>query len=146
MLGAGWHFIATNTHFFSGIFMLTCCQSSLFCPFAVSKINIALKNTVPQNLIDASILLSQNRVKTFFSVVFPLISQSLKTASAIIFAMSIADASLPLVLGIEKFSNLSLLLFDYASSYRFSESAAIGTLLLLMSSFTFFLSDRKTKR
>ena len=133
MLGAGWNFIMPNVSYNVGVVMLICCQSSLFYPFAVAKLNIAVKNAVTENLIDASILLSQSRVKTFFFVVLPLVSKSLLSASAIIFAMSIADASLPLVLGIERFSNLALLLFDYASSYRFAESAAIGTFLLFMS-------------
>jgi len=146
MLGTGWHFIAPNVSYFVGTLMLISCQASLFYPFAVAKINIAIKSAVPENLIEVAILLSQSKVKAFFSVVLPLISSSFKTASAIIFAMSIADASLPLVLGIEGFSNLSLLLFDYASSYRFSESAVIGTTLLLSSGLIFFFSNRNKKR
>ncbi len=146
MLASGWRFLAPNVSYCVGQFMLICCQSSLFWVFAIAKVNIAVKNAVPTNLIDASLLLSQSKIKTFFSLILPLISPSLKTASATVFAMSIADASLPLVLGIEGFTNLSLLLFDYASSYRFGESAAIGSLLLLLSMIVFFVSSKNKQK
>lgn len=146
MLGTGWHFASPRPSYFQGIVLLICCQSSLYWPFVQGKINIALKTAVPENLISASLLLSQSRVQTFFYIVLPLIFPSLKASVAIVFAMSIADASLPLVLGVEGFSSLSLLLFDYASSYRFAESAAIGTLLIILSSCQFFLKFKKKKR
>ena len=66
------------------------------------------------------------------------------SALAFVFAISAGDASLPIVLNIPRFNNLALLIFDYASSYRFVESSAVAVVLSLMTGFVFFLQEKET--
>ena len=59
------------------------------------------------------------------------------------FAISAGDASLPMILNLPRFQNLAVLLFDYAGSYRFTESSAVAVVLTLITSCVFFLQDKQ---
>lgn len=137
MLSFGWSMLLNNANFFILIFT----QSSLFWLYAYSQISLSRAN-IPISLIESALLLSKSKILTFFKIVLPLIKREVISGAIFVFSMSLADASLPLALNIEDFNSLSLLLFSYASSYRFSESAIIALLLLLISSILFFVKDR----
>ena len=137
MLGFGWNVLDG-----SNIFVLILTQSSLLWFFEYSQFQLSMAK-IPKNLIEASLLLSKSNRLTFFKVVLPLSYKGLVSGMVFVFAMSASDASLPLMLGIENFNTLALQLFNYASSYRFSESAVLAIILLILSSFMFILEDKK---
>lgn len=137
MLGFGW-----NVLDFGNIVVLILTQSSLFFLFEYSQFQSNVTK-IPKELIEASLLLSKSKKQTFFNIILPLSYKGLITGGAFVFAMSIADASLPLVLGIENFNTLALELFNYASSYRFSESAVLAVILLFLSSSAFLLNNKE---
>ncbi len=137
MLGFGWNVLDG-----SNIFVLILTQSSLLWFFEYSQFQLSMAK-IPKNLIEASLLLSKSNRLTFFKVVLPLSYKGLVSGMVFVFAMSASDASLPLMLGIENFNTLALQLFNYASSYRFSESAVLAIILLILSSFMFILKDKK---
>ena len=138
MLGFGWNILNGGN-----IIVLILTQSSLLWFFAYSQFQLSMAK-IPKNLIEASLLLSKSKRLTFFKVVLPLSYKGLASGGAFVFAMSVSDASLPLMLGIENFNTLALELFNYASSYRFSESAVIAIILLIISSSAFMIRGIKS--
>lgn len=139
MLGLGWKLLSPENN----ILMLILAQSSVYWPFGWVQIQQSV-STIPENVIAAASLLSGNKVEIFFRIVMPLSKKGIASALAFVFAMSAGDASLPLILGINGFKNLPLLLFGYASSYRFAESAVIAVILCVLSGFVFFIQDNKS--
>lgn len=136
VLGFGWNRIPHPKS--SAVLVLA--QSSLFWPFAWTQIqNYASR--IPDHLFEAALLVSESKTAVFFRVAVPLCRKGMIQALAFTFAMSAGDASLPLVLHLSGFSNLSLLLFGYASSYRFAESAVAASILIVLSAFAFFLQE-----
>ncbi len=139
MLGFGWLLLKPN----GTELILIFAQSSLAWPFAWTQIQTSLLR-IPQNIINAAVLLSPDKKKAFFKVIVPLCKKGIFSALAFVFAISAGDASLPIVLNIPRFNNLALLIFDYASSYRFVESSAVAVVLSLMTGFVFFLQEKET--
>ena len=139
MLGFGWLLLRPN----GTKLILIFAQSSLAWPFAWTQIQTSLLR-IPQNIINAAVLLSPDKKTAFFKVIVPLCKKGIFSALAFVFAISAGDASLPIVLNIPRFNNLALLIFDYASSYRFVESSAVAVVLSLMTGFVFFLQEKET--
>ncbi len=139
MLGFGWLLLRPN----GTELILIFAQSSLAWPFAWTQIQTSLLR-IPQNIINAAVLLSPDKKTAFFKVIVPLCKKGIFSALAFVFAISAGDASLPIVLNIPRFNNLALLIFDYASSYRFVESSAVAVVLSLMTGFVFFLQEKET--
>lgn len=138
MLGFGWLLLRPN----GTELILIFAQSSLAWPFAWTQIQTSLLR-IPQNIINAAILFSPDKKTAFFKVILPLCKRGIFSALAFVFAISAGDASLPIVLNIPRFNNLALLIFDYASSYRFVESSAVAVVLSLMTGFVFFLQEKE---
>ena len=138
MLGFGWLLLRPN----GTELILIFAQSSLAWPFAWTQIQTSLLR-IPQNIINAAVLLSPDKKTAFFKVIVPMCKKGIFSALAFVFAISAGDASLPIVLNIPRFNNLALLIFDYASSYRFVESSAVAVVLSLMTGFVFFLQEKE---
>lgn len=139
MLGFGWLLLKPN----GTELILIFAQSSLAWPFAWTQIQTSLLR-IPQNIINAAVLLSPDKKTAFFKVIVPLCKKGIFSALAFVFAISAGDTSLPIVLNIPRFNNLALLIFDYASSYRFVESSAVAVVLSLITGFVFFLQEKET--
>ena len=139
MLGFGWLLLKPN----GTELILIFAQSSLAWPFAWTQIQTSLLR-IPQNIINAAVLLSPDKKTAFFKVIVPMCKKGIFSALAFVFAISAGDTSLPIVLNIPRFNNLALLIFDYASSYRFVESSAVAVVLSLMTGFVFFLQEKET--
>ena len=139
MLGFGWLLLRPN----GTELILIFAQSSIAWPFAWTQIQTSLLR-IPQNIINAAVLLSPDKKTAFFKVIVPMCKKGIFSALAFVFAISAGDASLPIVLNIPRFNNLALLIFDYASSYRFVESSAVAVVLSLMTGFVFFLQEKET--
>ncbi|MGP1459532.1 MAG: ABC transporter permease [Treponema sp.] len=141
VLGFGWN---VAPHLKSPA-ILVLAEASLFWPFAWTQIQNYLSR-IPENLTEAALLVSDSKASVFFRIVLPLCKKGIAEAAAFTFAMSIGDATLPLVLNLSGFSNLSLLLFGYSSSYRFAESAVIAAVLIALSGFAFFFQEGADRR
>ena len=120
--------------------MLSIVQSSLAWPLAWAQIELSLAK-LPYSVSDAARLLSVSRSDAFFRVYVPLCGTGIVSAFCSVFAISAGDASLPLLLRIPNFENLALMLFRFAGSYRFAESACIAVILALLTGLLFFFRD-----
>ena len=140
VLGFGWNVVPHPQSRAALIFV----QTSLFWPFAWTQIQNYLFR-IPENLTEAALLVSDSKTDVFFRIVIPLCKKGIAQAAAFTFAMSAGDATLPLVLNLSDFSNLSLLLFGYSSSYRFAESAVTASILIILTVFPFFFQEPADK-
>ncbi len=140
VLGFGWSRLVPD----GSPLILIAAQSSLAWPFAMKQISAAL-DRVPRNIFDAAKLLSPSPLQAVFRVYLPLCFRGCLTGGAFAFAISAGDASLPLMLSVRNFETLPLFLFRLAGSYRFSEAAACGVILAVITGGIFFLRDGRKK-
>ncbi len=106
-------------------------QTALYWPFAYRQIH-ASASKIPQSVIDAATLLSYHRTDRLFRILLPYTKRGILSALGFCFAMSAGDATLPLVLALQKFDTLSLFTYRLAGSYRFPEACASGLVLGLI--------------
>ncbi len=141
VLGVGWLKLDAAP----SMLLLVIVQSSLAWPFAWIQIETGLAK-IPRSVIDAARLLSASRADAFFRVFLPLCKTGIVSALCCVFAISAGDASLPLLLHIPNFENLALMLFRFAGSYRFTESAGIAVILALLTGSLFYIQDTVRER
>lgn len=138
MLGFGWFLLKPN----GSLIILIIAQSALAWPFAWTHIHACMMR-IPESTLSAALLLSENKPALFFRIFLPLCKSGIVAAAAFVFAISAGDASLPMILNLSHFQNLAVLLFDYAGSYRFTESSAVAVVLTFITSCVFFLQDKQ---
>lgn len=112
-------------------FVLSVAESSLFWPYAYFLIQTKAAS-LSKEAMEAALILRRNKREAFLEIMIPFMTPAIKNASLLIFALSLADSSLPLMLNLRGYTNLSLLLFSYASSYRINESAGLAFVMLLL--------------
>ena len=134
VLGAGWIRFGA----YPSLFTLIIVQTSLAWPFAWTHIETCFAN-ISVDMRNAARLFAASRTDAFFKLCIPLCKKGITAAFCSVFAISAGDASLPLVLNIAQFENIALLLFRYAGSYRFAESAAIASVLAVLTAGAFFV-------
>lgn len=140
MLGFGWIVLAPRM----GVYTLVLAQASLSLPFAWTQIRASF-DRIPVALDEGAALLSTSSLDRQFRVRLPLVARGIQSAFALSFAIACGDATLPLVLSLDRFENLSLLVYRLAGSYRFAEASAAAVFLALLSSLVFFLQDGQSK-
>ncbi len=136
-LGFGW----TRLLSYASPIVLIVAQSAIAWPIAWMQLHNALTR-IPSSVLDAATLLS-SPTESFFLTLMPLCKKALGTAFAFSFAISVGDASLPLILSIPNFHSLALLVFRLAGSYRFAQSAVAASVLSLLTASTFLLKRKR---
>ena len=111
--------------------VLILAQSALIWPFAFRQIQSQMSN-IPQEVLDSSLLLSEHKMDSLFSVIIPYSKKGIVSAFCFCFAISAGDATLPLVLSIPKFDTLALFTYRLAGSYRFKEGSVSALVLGLL--------------
>ncbi len=120
---------------------LIAAQAALAWPLAFRQIYASLC-AVPQDTLDAAVLLSDTPLDTVFRVALPSCRYSTASAFCFCFAVSMGDTTLPLVLSVPRFDTLALYTYRLASSYRFAASCACGTLLCILCVLIFALGKK----
>ena len=119
--------------------ILVLAQTSIYWPFAFRIVSAGL-DKIPNCQIQSGRLLSSYPGQEIFHVILPLIKGPIFASFAIVFSMSAADASLPLVLSIPNFDTLSLLTYRLAGSFRFNQGACSSIFLVLVCTGIYSLS------
>lgn len=138
VLGFGWNILVPR----GNLAALVLAQSALAWPFAWTQIRTGL-DRIPAGVDSAAILLSRGRIDAAFRVRVPLARRGILAGAAFVFAISAGDATLPLVLSLPRFENLSLMLFRLAGSYRFGEACACATVLMVLCGLVFAFQETK---
>lgn len=114
-------------------------QAALSWPFAFRHIYSSLI-TIPNDTLQAALLLSPYPQDLVFGILLPQAKKSIISAACFCFAISAGEATLPYVLAVPHYETLSILTYRLASSYRFAEAGAAGSLLALLCIAVFSLS------
>ena len=136
MLGFGWNLILER----GNTAVLILAQASTAWPFAWTQIRASLDRIHP-SVDEAAALLSPRSLDRQFRVRLPLALRGVLSGAGLSFAICAGDATLPVVLSLGRFENLSLMLYRLVGSYRFSEACACAVVLAALSGFVFFLQD-----
>ncbi|MCR5401920.1 MAG: ABC transporter permease subunit, partial [Treponema sp.] len=118
-------------------------QVFLYWPIAYRQIQNGI-NSISKDTDRAALLFSKNRLDSIIRVYLPSCRRFIISGFAYSFAVSLGDATLPLVLAIPKFDTLALYVYKLASSYRFNQSCACGVLLTVLC-LVVFSSSQRTK-
>ena len=140
VLGFGWTLLVPR----GNVAVLVLAQTAMSWPFAWTQIRTSL-DRIPRSVHDAALVLSAGKMDRSFRVFIPLAARGILSGAGFAFAISAGDASLPLVLSLDNFENLSLMLYRLVGSYRFSEACACAVVLAALSGFVFFLEDGKSR-
>jgi thiamine transport system permease protein len=140
VLGFGWMLLVPR----GNVAVLVLAQTAISWPFAWTQIRTSL-DRIPRSVHDAALVLSAGKMDRSFRVFIPLAARGILSGAGFAFAISAGDASLPLVLSLDDFENLSLMLYRLVGSYRFSEACACAVVLAALSGFVFFLEDGKSR-
>jgi len=128
----------------ANLFILSLCQAFLFWPFAFRQIQFSL-DAIPQAIDEVALMLSPSLLYRVYKIYLPLLKTGIISALSFSFAMSLGDASLPLLLAIPNIQTLSLFTYRLAGSYRFAEACASGSIILVLSVFVFYIGERQKK-
>ena len=122
--------------------LLVALQTALYWPVAYRQIQNGI-NRITYETDAAARLLSRSAFDSILRVYLPSCRPVLLSAFAFCFAMSLGDATMPLVLSIRNFDTLALYTYKLAGAYRFNQACACGGIVALISMLTFILGKKK---
>lgn len=131
--------VATMIFHKGNVFLLVLLQTFLYWPIAYRQIQNGI-NSIPADTDKAARLLSKGYFDSVIRVYLPSCRKFIISGFAYSFAVSLGDATLPLVLSIPKFDTLALYVYKLASSYRFNQACACGIILTFICLALFSLS------
>ena len=117
--------------FGGSVFSLVICQTLLYWPVAYKQIQNGL-NQLTDDTQNAAFILSRGGMDCSLRFYLPSCRRVMFTAFFYCFAMSIGDATLPLVLAIPNFSTLALYTYRLAGAFRFNQACACSIVIILL--------------
>ena len=121
--------------------LLVALQTALYWPIAYRQIQNGI-NRISYETDAAARLLSRGWFDSVLRVYLPACRPVLISAFAYCFAVSLGDATMPLVLSIRNFDTLALYTYKLAGAYRFSQACACGGIVAAIS-MIIFLAGKK---
>ena len=121
--------------------LLVALQTALYWPIAYRQIQNGI-NRVTYETDAAASLLSRGWFDSVLRIYLPACRPVLISAFAYCFAVSLGDATMPLVLGIRDFDTLALYTYKLAGAYRFSQACACGGFVAAISMLIFGLGKK----
>ena len=120
-------------------------QTVLYWPYAF-RTCLNFLGKIPLSLLQAGELFTSGKAERLIRFYLPLEKRAVFASFFFCFALSIGDATLPLVLSIRGFSTLALDTMRYSSAYRFSEASASALILFLLTALLYFLKSLFEKK
>ncbi len=121
--------------------LLVVLQTALYWPLAYRQIQNGI-NRIGYETDAAAKLLSHGWFDSVIRVYIPACRPVLISAFAYCFAMSLGDATMPLVLSIRNYDTLALYTYKLAGAYRFSQACACGGIVAVLSMLIFGLGKK----
>ena len=114
------------------VVVLVICQTILYWPVGYKQLQNGM-NQLTNDTQKAAIILSRGKLDCTVRFYLPVCRTVLFTAFFYCFAMSIGDATLPLVLGIPNFTTLALYTYRLAGAFKFNQACACAVVMILLS-------------
>ena len=131
--------------FGGSVFALVVCQTLLYWPVAYKQLQNGL-NQLTDDTQNAAFMLSRGSFDCAVRFYLPSCRRVMFTAFCYSFAMSIGDATLPLVLGIPDFSTLALYTYRLAGAFRFNQACACSVVMILLAGIGFLGGPSRATR
>ena len=113
------------------VVLLVLCQTLLFWPVGYKQIQNGM-NQLTTDTQNAAFILSRGRLDCAMRFYLPSCRKVIFTAFCYCFAVSIGDATLPLVLAIPDFSTLALYTYRLAGAFRFNQACACAVVMIIL--------------
>ena len=123
--------------------LLVALQTALYWPIAYRQIQNGI-NRITYETDAAARLLSRGCFDSVVRIYLPACYPVLISAFAYCFAISLGDATMPLVLSIRNFDTLALYTYKLAGAYRFGQACACGGIVAAIS-MIIFLAGKKNE-
>lgn len=124
------------------VVVLVLCQTLLFWPVGYKQIQNGM-NQLTGDTQNAAFILSRGRLDCALRFYLPSCRKVIFTAFCYCFAVSIGDATLPLVLAIPNFSTLALYTYRLAGAFRFNQACACAVVMIVMAGAGFICGPSK---
>ena len=121
--------------------LLVALETGLYWPIAYRQIQNGI-NRITYETDAAARLLSKNSLDSIIRIYLPACRPVLISAFAYCFAVSLGDATMPLVLSIHNFDTLALYTYKLAGAYRFGQACACGGIVAALSMLIFTLGKK----
>ena len=121
--------------------LLVALQSALYWPVAYRQIQNGI-NRISYETDAAARLLSRGWFDSVLRIYLPACRPILISAFAYCFAMSLVDATMPLVLSIRNYDTLALYTYKLAGAYRFGQACACGGIVAAISMLIFTVGKK----
>ncbi len=113
------------------VVVLVLCQTLLFWPVGYKQIQNGM-NQLTSDTQNAAFILSRGKLDCAMRFYLPSCRKVIFTAFCYCFAVSIGDATLPLVLAIPNFTTLALYTYRLAGAFRFNQACACAVIMILL--------------
>ena len=127
--------------FGGSVLSLIICQTLLYWPVAYKQIQNGL-NQLTDDTQNAAFVISRGSIDCALRFYLPSCRSVMFTAFSYCFAMSIGDATLPLVLAIPNFSTLALYTYRLAGAFRFNQACACALVIILVAALPFIRRNK----
>ena len=121
--------------------LLVTLQTLLYWPIAYRQIQNGM-NRINKETDLAACLMSKNWFDSLVRIYLPACRPVLISAFAYCFAVSLGDATMPLVLSIHNYDTLALYTYKLAGSYRFSQACTCGGIVAAISMLIFWVGKK----
>ena len=121
--------------------LLVVLETALYWPVAYRQIQNGI-NRISYETDAAARLLSRSWFDSVLRIYLPASRPVLISAFAFCFAMSLGDATMPLVLSIHDFDTLALYTYKLAGAYRFGQACACGGIVAAISMLIFAVGKK----
>ena len=122
--------------------LLVALQTALYWPIAYRQIQNGI-NRITYETDAAARLLSRGCFDSVVRIYLPACYPVLISAFAYCFAISLGDATMPLVLSIRNFDTLALYTYKLAGAYRFGQACACGGIVAAISMIIFLAGKKR---
>ena len=129
--------------FGGSLFALVLCQTILYWLVAYKQIQNGL-NQLTDDTQNAAFILSRGSLDCALRFYLPSCRRVMFTAFCYCFAMSLGDATLPLVLAIPNFSTLALYTYRLAGAFRFNQACACSIVIILLGAINVIFLRKKS--
>jgi thiamine transport system permease protein len=109
-------------------------------PFVTRAVKPVLDKIKPE-IIYAGLSLGERPFRVFLTIEFPLIKSAIFSGAAFAFAISIGEMNATILLSSENTLTIPIMMYRLIGSYNFTAACALGTILIIFTTFSFILMD-----
>ncbi len=122
-------------------YAIACAHAVIAYPFVIRSTSAVFRKISP-SVIQAASSLGANRWNTFWRIELPMIKSGIIAGATFAFAISIGEINATLMLYSPDLTTLPIAIYRLISSYNYFAACALGTLLMAICFFVFFVIDR----